>query len=608
MLPLLLAVAPQEGYGQAKAFPTLTAYTGNLTIGPGATLAVNGGFNIEAGAVVSNAGTISVTGSWSNLGNFGDRTGIVILVGSSHCITGFNTFNNLQINCTGVRDIAPSGGTQKVWNTLTLTAGEFDVRGDDLILLSDAIGTARVAAVTSGSMRGDFTIERYIDQAEGWRLLGAPVNDSATIGGWSDDFFMSGFPGTDDPASSFTSMWTYDETVQGESTDGFVEPTDTSNVLEIGKGFMAYVSDGLGSPLTKTIDLTDSLVSGPQTINLTYTTSPYDHTHNGWHLIANPYPSDILWNTVILSDQVTPFAYVYNPTSKSYEGYNQTSGRTIPSHQGFWVKVDSMIPDQNHVASITFEEKDKVEDGNNFYKTAGTNEIGMTLSGYGAFNSSRIRFNGDASVNYDPMLDAFKLGSTDPDYASLSSVTSEGYDMEVNAVPDDYVNFAIPLRVFWSEYQPSNPGFNLTLSIDTLPASLPSVCLEDLLTGEMTELTVGAQYNFYSVYEQKPAPRFMLRGSASACITSIDDMGQGNAPKITIRSSNDNLHIYFNLNESLAAEVCIYDMLGRKVYGQATNVKNGLVDILNPLQTAGTYLVSVVTDEVAVSKKVVIGL
>ena len=49
-------------------------------------------------------------------------------------------------------------------------------------------------------------------------------------------------------------------------------------------------------------------------------------------------------------------------------------------------------------------------------------------------------------------------------------------------------------------------------------------------------------------------------------------------------------------------------MLGRKVYGQATNVKNGLVDILNPLQTAGTYLVSVVTDEIAVSKKVVIGL
>ena len=181
--------------------------------------------------------------------------------------------------------------------------------------------------------------------------------------------------------------------------------------------------------------------------------------------------------------------------------------------------------------------------------------------------------------------------------------------METNTVPDDYMNFAIPLRIFWSgSSQPSNPGFNLTLSIDTLPASLSSVCLEDLLTGEMTELTVGAQYNFYSIYEQEPAPRFMLHGSASGCVTSIDAAGQGSASGITIRSSNNNLHIYFNLSESSTGEVCVYDMLGRIVYRQATDVKNGLVDIINPLQTAGTYLVSVVTDEIAVSKKVVIGL
>ena len=570
-------------------------------------MTVKGDFNIQAGATVSNAGTIALDGSWSNLGDFSDRTGIVIIDGGSHCITGYTIFNDLEINCTGLVDINP-GGNQEVWNKLTLTDGNFDVRGDELVLLSDAIGTARVDQVTGGSMRGDFTVQRYIDQAEGWRLLGAPVNDSATIEGWNDDFAMSGFPGTDDPTSSFTSMWTYDETVQGESTDGFVEPTNTSNVMEIGQGYMAFVSDGLGVDLNKTIDLKDSLVSGSQTLNLTYTTSPFDHTHNGWHLIANPYPSDILWQTVTLSEQVTPIAYVYNPDNKVYESFDNTTTTTIPSHQGFWVKVDSMIPDQNHVATITFEETDKSADGNNFYKAAGTNEIGMTLSGYGAFNSSRIRFNGDASVNYDPMLDAFKLGSTDPDYASLSSVTSEGYDMEVNAVPDDYENFAIPLRMFWSEYQPTNPDYNLTLSIDTLPASLPYVCLEDLLTGEMTELGVGAQYNFYSIYEQAPAPRFMLRGSASGCVTSNEPIGQGSASGITIRSSNSNLHIYFNLSESSTGEVCVYDLLGRLVYRQATNVRNGLVDIINPLQTAGTYLVSVVTDEIAVSRKIVIGL
>jgi hypothetical protein len=601
LLPLLLALAPQAGYGQ---FPTLTAYIGSLTIGAGATMTVKGDFNIQAGAIVSNAGTIALDGSWSNLGDFSDRTGIVIIQGGSHCITGYTIFNNLEIDCTGLVDIDP-GGNQEVWNKLTLTNGLFDVRGDDLVLLSDATGTARVDVVTGGNMKGDFTVQRYIDQAEGWRLLGAPVNDSATIEGWNDDFAMSGFPGTDDPASSFTSMWTYDETDPGPSTNGFEEPSNTTDVMGIGQGFLAYVSDGLGVDLNKTIDLTDSLVSGQQVVNVTFTDDGVeDVIEHGWNLIANPYPSDILWNDVTLSTSVSPIIYLYDPDQQQYVDFDYADNRVIPSHQAFWVKAIGPAA----VTTVTFDETNKTADVNNFLKVANTNEIGMTLSGYGSFNSSRIRFNGDASVNYDPMLDAFKLGSFNPDYASLSSVTSEGYDMATNAVPDDYENFAIPLRVFWTEYQPAIPDFNLTLSIDTLPASLTSVCLEDLLTGEMTELSVGAQYNFYSIYEQTPAPRFMLHGSASGCVTSIDAAGQGSASGITIRSSNNNLHIYFNLSESSTGEVCVYDMLGRIVYRQATDVKNGLVDILNPIHTGGTYLVSVVTDEIAVSKKVVIGL
>ncbi len=382
----------------------LSAYSGTLTISEGVTLTVRGDFAIAAGGIVHNAGTIDVSGSWSNLGDFSDRTGIVVLSGSSNCITGFNTFNNLQINCTGIRDIAPSGGTQKLWNTLTLTNGTFDVRGDDLILLSDIDGTARVAEVTGGSMRGDFTIERYIDEQDGWRLLGAPVNDSATIEGWNDDFFMSGFIDTDDELSTFTSVWTYDETDPGPSEDGFIEPVSTADLMGIGEGFMVWVGEGLGTPLTLTIDLTDSLVSGQQIVTVTYTDGLENNTEDGWNLIANPYPSDILWNTVTLSSKVTPFAYVYNPTSKSYEGYNQSSGRTIPSHQGFWVKVDSLVSELDHIGTVTFEEIDKVADGDNFYKTASTNEIGMTLSGYGAYNSSRVRFNSNASAAYDPML------------------------------------------------------------------------------------------------------------------------------------------------------------------------------------------------------------
>ena len=70
--------ALQNGYGTG----TLSTRDAVLTVGAGTTLTVRGDFNIEVGATVHNAGTISVSGSWSNLGDFSDRTGIVVLDGA----------------------------------------------------------------------------------------------------------------------------------------------------------------------------------------------------------------------------------------------------------------------------------------------------------------------------------------------------------------------------------------------------------------------------------------------------------------------------------------------------------------------------------------------
>jgi len=486
-----------------------------------------------------------------------------------------------------------------------LTSGIIDARADSLILTSDATGTARVAVVTGGGIRGDFTVERYIAGDDDWRLLDSPVFE-ADIEGWNDDFAMSGFPGTDDPSSSFTSVWTYDEPTAGTSDQGYVEPSSTADLMGIAEGHMVWVGETLGDPITMTIDITDSLVSGTQAVSVTYTDDPgVNDDHDGWNLIANPYASDILWDDVTLSSSVTGFAYLLDPSTGNYSSYDQTAGRKIPSHQGFWVKLTG---NSTHTGTVTFDEADKTTDGDNFLKTGSETQIGMTLTGYGSWNSSRIRFRPDALNVYEPMKDAFKLGSTNPDYPSLSSVTSDGYDMEINSVPEDYVNLSVPLRVFWGDYPPATPDFNLTLSIDTLPPALSSVCLEDLLTGEMTDLTEGAQFNFYAVYEQNPSPRFILHGSAANCVTSIDDPPGGKSNKITILSSNDNLHIYFNLSEESNAVISVYDLMGRNVYRQESKIRNGLIDILNPTRSAGNYVVSVITDRISISQQVVIGL
>jgi len=588
------------------AAPAMTVAGLAMTVSASQTVNVKGGLTINPGAEIINKGTLKVHGTWENNGTFAERTGIVILTGSGDCINGETSFNNLEIDVSGTTDIGTGLGKQTIWNTLTLTDGIFDVRGDSLVLISDALGTARVGPLPgAGSMTGDFTMQRFIGPAvtDGWRLLSSPVY-KANIEGWNDDFLMSGFPGTDAPGSPFTSLWYYDETDLGILDLGWVAPGSTFDFMPTGRGYMAWVGEQAGDPISITVDITDSLTSGTQAISVTYTDGPQDDTHDGWNLIGNPYPSDVLWDDVALSGTLTPFAYFYNPGTKAYDSYNQGDVYTIPSHQGFWVKV---AIGGSGFETVTFDEVDKTTDGSNFLKMGNSEKIAMTLTGYGSYNKADIRFNAAATADYDWQYDAFKLPTLNSNYVNLSTISSDNLELQINSIPTDYMNFNVPIKIYWGDTEPADPTQSLSLIIDSLPSALPSVCLEDLITGNTIELYEGMQYDFSASYSPSPLPRFILHGLASSCITSSVALHDLIEEQIVIKKTKKDIIIDLNLLSESLVKIKILNVLGQRIFEESLTAKSRQVVINRPFETAGTFFVSVATDKTNKVVKVLTG-
>ncbi|MEO6731694.1 MAG: T9SS type A sorting domain-containing protein [Ferruginibacter sp.] len=142
----------------------------------------NIGISSGASIIVAVGGTFQIYGSITNSGSFTATSGTISMRGSAQQTIPANTFTtntikNLTINnSTGVL----LGGALNLTGTLTPTAGILTTFGH-LTLISDSIGTARVAAGTGTYILGNVNVERYIPARRSWRLMTAPISNSNTI-------------------------------------------------------------------------------------------------------------------------------------------------------------------------------------------------------------------------------------------------------------------------------------------------------------------------------------------------------------------------------------------------------------------------------------------
>ncbi|MFN4233791.1 MAG: PKD domain-containing protein [Bacteroidia bacterium] len=466
--------------------------------------------NIENNATLnfgSSTSPLQVRGNWTNNGTFNAQNGTVLLNGtSSQIITGNTRFNNLTIqNSSGVS--ISSGSIIEVKNTLAINSGTFNTN-DNLILLSDSTGTARIAPLISGAdLVGDITMQRYVhdsgfsDPLGKWREIGSPVI-GATFSDWQDDFTTWGLIGSNGfSINDFISIYEYDETVTDISDSGYVSPDYINDVIEHKKGYWAYIDN---TPLT--IDVKGAPGKGTVNFNVTYTSSSAGVDHDGWNLVANPYPSPINWDAAgWTKTNIEDAIYVWNPTLQQYASYAGgvgVNGGTahIASSQAFWVHAigssPSLIATENVKSSV-----DGTFKNNNITPPRG---LLISIEGNGFSDETAIRFSNNASNNFDNHYDATKLWSFNANVPSISSVMNN-IDYSINTLSEFEEDITIPIRV-WT-YVSSN--FTLKVNLSDFPYHNACIFLEDLQTGAITDLRVDSTYSCF-IPDTTDLPRFLL--------------------------------------------------------------------------------------------------
>lgn len=445
----------QASTSGTKLLNTPVLVTNNLTIDNGVTLDVNSAQNNQ----------LNVQGNIVNNGMINLQKATLLLDGTAaQSIDGsFNMYDVIGTNSSG---ITINSGVITLQNSMELTGSTAFNTNGNLTFLSNSTQTAYLKELAAGnSVNGNVTVQRYLNEDIGWYMLGSPVTGS-TLADWNTEITMAGFTGSNFPNWQFGSVYSYSESGRNGSgyTSGYQGATNVTNALNPGEGWYVYL---FSDPITA--DLTGPLQQGTIGTGSLSFTAIGATAEQGWHLVANPYASPILWSDVAKTNIQASEAYVRrSDVGGNYWAVNGDNIDTIYSGEGIWIQVGS------GGGSLTFDEADKIDATDDYNakqspSTSPTLPLNMQLT-YGA-NTNYIDYSvlqfGDTTntSNFDASLgESRKIGSSVGTFPNIGSyATSDSSTVYYNNLnPDQSVT--IPLKI-WTQY-PSNRNENYTLKFD----------------------------------------------------------------------------------------------------------------------------------------------
>jgi hypothetical protein len=353
------------------------AGTSNLSLtNLGEVTMTNGNLNLTttgsvtvAGNYTQSFGTINRVGLPITLqGNVAITGGTVNLTGSTVSLTGTNnqnlsgsasgfSFDNLTVNKTG-GSVTVTAGKVKVTGTVSLpvtnTANLATTPGGNLTLVSNATGTARVAAIAGGTLTGsNFTMERYVNGGvQGWYFMGTPVAGQS-LGDWGDDFDITTplvCAGTNTDLIARNTVYRVEETAVPANgptpyeANGWRAPASCS--VQPGAGFRVFLNGKFFQYNAGKFENTGAMTVGGLSLPVTHT--PAGYQGGGWNLVANPYPSNINWDAGAgwTKTNMQNAIYIWKGASNQYGSYVggvSTNGvdNIIPSGQAFFVRANA---------------------------------------------------------------------------------------------------------------------------------------------------------------------------------------------------------------------------------------------------------------------------
>ena len=517
----------------------------------------------------------SVSSDWNNSSNWTGGAPVAL----SNITVPSGTPNTLVINAAPASPVTCNNLTINNGGFVTINAGKaLTVNG---VLTNNGTFTIKSDANNIGSLlnkwgitgTGSFVVERWVSSntSNRWEYISSPiVSASSTI-------FTSLSP----------SRGLY---YSNEPTNTWLSYTVSSpGTMAVMKGYTRkFVAGETGTDGVRSF--TGTLNTGDQSIALTGTT--INSVFNGWNLVGNPYPSTVNWDAVGWT-KTNIDAAIYFRSNGNYVSYAAGLGDAtpyIPPMQAFWVRV---TPGKTSGMLISTNDV-RVHNAHNTYKDLTLNNtlhITATNNTNGLTDGTYIRFNQDATDDFDSRYDAYKMFAADTAYPQVYT-RSGNDDFSINNISELVGERTIPL------------GFKTALSRQfTFTADLVSsfvnsgnnVYLEDLLNGTYQDLSSNSSYIFSSGITDG-LDRFLLHFKHSDA-----GIAQSTGNSIQIYTNNNMLYIS---SSDETATVYIYNMLGQQVLSE--NINAGAVNRINTNLTSAFYLVEVISAKNNVIKKVFI--
>jgi hypothetical protein len=521
------------------------------------------------------------------LANNGSITGTTNLNGTTaQTISGTGDVLNLTLNNAAGATITAGANKLNIKGALTLTAGQLTTNGN-LVLKSTILSTARIAAITGGSISGTATMETYIPGGtRAFRFLGHPFTSVQNMGSLIDNIYITGAgAGFDATATNNPSAYWYDNTATTPGTwTAFTSTSDNNwaqyrgaRVLVRGDRTQTTTLTGANpTPLPVTLDMTGTFNTGNANIALP--------TSNAYHFISNPYPSPTDIGTVVDATTNIGTLYwvwkastaprgAYVPLTVGSGAYNLAMGAA------FFVRPTAST-------TLAFTETNKqAASSDNLFRTF---NVGKQLELELQYNNDYadklfVRFDKDANVVKENR-DGDKLMNQDINFYALSA---DNQKLTLDARPFSK-DGSIPL------------GFTSTIAstykVKVLSNGLDAdteIYLKDKLLNTFTKLETGTEYSFEVTAGNAASQgdnRFELVMKQAPVIVPV---AASFSVKLSPNPATDMVKVSFSNMEKARTTITITDAGGRIIKTMdAGNVQSGEASINVKGLAKGSYLVT----------------
>jgi hypothetical protein len=297
-----------------------TDYARNITIQSGASLTVAGG-KLKISGTVSNSGTLNAA------------SGTIEMNGASaQSISGSmflnKTIQNLIVSNTGsgLSVSSISNDTLKITGAITFGSATATLNtGDNITLVSNSLGTARIGTVGIGNtITGKVIVERYINTGTGagqhgksWQFLSAPTYGQTIKESWMENGNIPGNYGTtiSGPAGTAAGFDMYSVAPSMKyfdpSTGNWKGVGSANAIISNTGGYMVFIRGD--RTITTTAQAANLTILRSKGTLFTGTQLPVTVKAGQFQSVGNPYASPIDFALITKDANVDNAFYVYDP-------------------------------------------------------------------------------------------------------------------------------------------------------------------------------------------------------------------------------------------------------------------------------------------------------